>query len=337
MDLKHGALVFLAAALSLWLTACEATAVQVIPTSLPTVTATAQATATAVQPDPVTPSRTPTRPAITATGGPSPTPLLGRAFSTPDAVQPTATRILNPNAPRIEFFTSDVVAVAPGSALTLYWSARGADNAVIYRLDREGERTQVWNVSPDGNLPIQTRGTDRGQLTFVIGVGEDETYSEQTLIIPIACPIEWFFALAPEDCPDEPPVETQMVGQTFERGRMVYVQKSNTVYALFNDGREPGWLAFQNNYNPEIHPESEANFIPPPGLFQPLRELGFLWRASEVVRNRLGLGIEEATSYQGFTQTATTPGGQENLYLTSGDGAVLQLIPGGDIWQLITP
>lgn len=320
------------------LTACEATAARVIPTSIPTSTPTEESTVTST-PRQVSdqPTAIPTRVPVSPTGGPSPTPLLGAEFPTQAVEQATPTRIFNPNAPRIEFFTSDVIAVAPGSGVTLYWSARGTDSAVIYRLDRQGQRSQVWNVSPDGNLPIQTRSSDRGQLTFVMGVGEGDTYNEQTLIIPIECPIEWFFSPSPEDCPDAEAVESQMVGQTFERGRMVFVQEDNTIYAMFNDGREPGWLAFQNNFNPEIHPESEEAFIPPPNFFQPIRELGFLWRASEVVRNRMGLGIDESTTYTGLFQTVTSPGGQESLYISSSDSAVLQLVPGGEIWQLITP
>jgi hypothetical protein len=32
-----------------------------------------------------------------------------------------------------------------------------------------------------------------------------------------------------------------------------------------------------------------------------------------------------------------TSEGETTLYISSADGTVLQLLPGGDIWQIITP
>src|SRR5690606_18832772 len=101
----------------------------------------------------------------TATGGPSPTPLFGPTH-TDVAAAPTESLALNPNAPRIEFFTSDAAAVAPGSTVTLYWSTRGAREAVIYQLVR-GVRNRLWNVGADGSLPVPTSRSDRGTVDFV--------------------------------------------------------------------------------------------------------------------------------------------------------------------------
>lgn len=118
---------------------------------------------------------------------------------------------------------------------------------------------------------------------------------------------------------------------------MVYIQQNNTVYALFNDGFDPAWVAFENRYDPAIHPESEESFVPPPGLYQPIGKLGFVWRGRDLVRNRLGLAAQPEVVYEGSLQTATTPDGGENLYFSSGDGSVLQLLPDGEAWQIITP
>ena len=316
--------------------ACSATAQQVIPTELPTQTATYTPSPTNTPARNVTPTRPPTR-EPNDPDSPSPTPLLGPTRTAlPNAPTPT-NRPFNPNAPRIEFFTSDVLSIEPGGEVTLFWSARGIDSAVIYRLDREGTRSQVWNVGPDGSLPVRTRSSDRGDLNFVLGVGEEELYSELGLTIPIRCPIEWFFIPAPEDCPAEEAEQTRITEQPFERGRMLYVENDNLVYVLFNDGQEPAWLVFDNRYDPEVHAESEANFVPPPGFFQPLRELGLLWRGNDTVRNRLGLGVQEVTDFLGFQQTATLSGERENLYVSSADNTVIHIVPGGDVWELIAP
>ncbi|MBI5670306.1 MAG: hypothetical protein HZC41_20110 [Chloroflexi bacterium] len=318
------------------LSACGAGAPLVIPTARPTVTATYTETPTRT-PGASVRLVSPTPPALTATFGPSPTALFGPT-RTP-AQQSTPTRVANPNAPRIEFFTSDTLAVAPGSPVTLFWSTRGANGAVIYRLDQNGVRNQLWNVAPDGNLSVPTRRADRGQVSFVLSVGDGALKTEQTLTLPLTCPDAWFFQPAPDNCPRGPAQPTTLLEQPFERGRMVYVQAQDTVYALFNDGLEPAWVAFDNRYDPAVHPELDETFERslPPGLVQPKRILGFVWRGNDLVRNRLGLGVAEETAYEGFLQTVGADEEAENLYLNSADGTVLQLLPNGQSWQIITP
>lgn len=311
--------------------ACGASTRQLIPTERPTSTITFTPTVSRTPGFDSTPTAAP----LTITFGPSPTSIFG-ATSTAVAALTTATRVPNPNAPRIEFFTSDVVAISPGDPVTLFWSARGAPGAVIYRLDANGVRGNLWNVPPDGNLSVPTRRSDRGQVSFLLSVGTGDLASEQTLTIPVACPDSWFFIPAPEACPAGPSEPTPLVEQNFERGRMVYIESRNRVYALFNDGQQPAWISFENRYDPAIHPELEESFVPPPGLFQPLRRLGFVWRGNDIVRNRLGLGVLEEVAYEGFIQTVQTADG-ENLYLNSADVTVIQLLPEGEAWQLITP
>jgi hypothetical protein len=285
----------------------------------------------------VSPTLTPTfAGSITSTFGPTPTSIFGPTSTLVGEV-PTATRVANPNAPRIEFFTSDALAVSPGDPVTLFWSTRNTANAVIYRLDANGDRNQLWNIAPDGNLTVPTRRRDRGQVKFVLSVGDGDLKSEQTLSIPVSCPDTWFFQPPPDACPTGPAVQTSLTEQTFERGRMVYIKARNRVYTLFNDGRDPAWVSFENRYDPAKDKELEESFVPPPGLVQPLRSLGFIWRGNDTVRNRLGLGTQDEITFDGFVQTANTADGTENLYLNSADKKVLQLIPGGAAWQIITP
>jgi len=322
--------------LSLLVSACGATAQQVIPTERPTSTATHTPSPTRTPGANSTPTPSATLPPMTATGGPSPTPLFGPT-RTAESTSVAQNRPSNPNAPRIEFFTSDVLALAPGSSVTLFWSTRGANGATIYRLNRSGVRTQLWNVPPDGSLVVATNRNDRIQVDFVLSVGEGAQRMEQTLSLPLSCPDAWFFEGGPETCPDALPQETVLVEQGFERGRMIYVAATSRVYALFNDGLPPAWVAFDNRFDPAVHPESEASFVPPPNYYQPLRQLGFVWRGNDLVRNRLGLGTAAESRYDGFVQRAATPGGEESLYISSGDGTVLLLVPGGEAWQIITP
>ena len=320
--------------LTLLLAACAPTVQQVIPTARPTITPTPTVTATRTRaPSDVTPTATPTRPPATPTGGPSPTPLLGPT-RTADPLH-TPTRVVGANAPRIEFFTSDVQAVAPGTEVTLFWSTRGTDTATIYRLDPSGSRNQLWNVPPDGSLTVGTSLGERGEIDFLITVGEGIERAEQQLTLPLSCPVAWFFVPPPVDCPDSEAVETQLIEQPFVRGRMIYVEDLNRVHVLYNDGFDPTWVAFQNRYNPGVDPEILENFPVPAGRVQPRAILGYVWRGSDAARSRLGLGLQEEFVFDGFVQTARR-GDETALYISSSDGTVLQLEPEGASWQIIT-
>ncbi len=320
---------------ALLLNSCGAAVVPVIPTAQPTHTPTSTGAPTRTPGRDATPSVTPTPEPVTPTGGPSPTPLFGLP-ATSSASLATTTPVLNLNAPRIEFFTTDVLSVAPGDTLNLYWSTRNTTSANIYRLER-GIRNQLWRVDADGSLSVPTRSSDRGTVEFLLSVGDGSQTTEQVLTIPVACPDTWFFQPAPNDCPAGPARETVLIEQPFERGRMLYVQESNLVYVLFNDGFTPSWIVLENRYNPATDAESEPSFVPPEGFYQPVRQLGFVWRGNDVVRNRLGLGIQPDANVQGFIQSANTADGDTTLYLASSDGSVLQLLPEGSQWQIITP
>ncbi len=53
-----------------------------------------------------------------------------------------------------------------------------------------------------------------------------------------------------------------------------------------------------------------------------------------------GIGVTLEVSFEGFTQRAPTTGATGNadsLYITSSNGTVLQLLPGGRSWQILTP
>lgn len=311
---------------------CGAGARQIIPTQRPTDTPTLTPTASRTPGFGDTPTATPR----TDASGPTPTSIFG-ATSTLIAAVASPTRVPNPNAPRIEFFTSDVLAVSPGDSVTLYWSVRNARGAVIYRLDANGVRGDLWNVPPDDRLTVPTRRSDRGQVTFLLTAGQGDLIAEQILTIPLSCPDPWFFQPAPDSCPVGPSEPTALIEESFERGRMLYIESRNRVYALFNDGQSPAWISFENRYDPAVHPELEESFVPPSGFVQPIRILGFIWRGNDVVRNRLGLGLVAEIVYDGFTQSVTLSDGGESLYVNSADGSVLQLLPGGEAWQIIRP
>ena len=319
---------------SFLLAACETGTTILVPTDPPTPTETytpaPSQTLGAVIPPTITP-----RVIAQSTGGPSPTPLFGTTRTAVPDDFPTPTRPFNPNAPRIDFFTSDPLSVAPGAEVTLFWSTRNVDNAVIYRLDRDGVRSQVYNIPADGNLTITTSRSERGTLHYVLSVGEGIDNVEEEITVALQCPDAWFFSPAPQDCALGSAIPTRIIDMEMERGRMLYIEESNLVYALFNDGLadSPTWLSFENRFDPERHPARDENA--PPDWIQPINELGFVWRGDADVRNRLGLGLREALEYEGLIQTAPTTRNQEILYVSASTGVILQIIPGNAVWQII--
>jgi len=223
--------------------------------------------------------------------------------------------------------------------VTLLWSVRNVDSAVIYQLNREGDRDRLWNVEPAGRQAVQTSERDRGQLNFELVAGPPTQRITQRLAVPLECTAQWFFQPPPEECADDPPIESFLIEQRFERGRMLYIQEENRVYALFNDGFEPARISFEDRFDPSTDPVSDPNFDAalPPGFFQPVASLGFVWRGNDTVRNRLGLAIEPELTYEGVIQQATLFNGSDSLYITSTDGSVLNVIGTGTSWEIITP
>lgn len=327
--------VLLMMALTGALAACGGVVDPVIPTAVrtPTETVTARPSVTPIVVATDTPR--PTLPRPTPTGGPSPTSIIGPT-RTPLPVAETPTPRPNPNAPRIEYFTSDLAYVLPGDTLTLFWSVRGADRAAIYRLDELGQRNQLWNVEATGSLSVPTSRSDRGVAEFLLTVDNGQYYVEQLLAVPLLCAHEWFFEPAPEACPAGPEVNGPQIEQVFEGGRMIYVEAEDQVYVLFADGLSPAWTSFQNRYVPGETPDEDENFVPPPDRFEPTRILGVIWRASDPVRNRLALGLAPETAYEGAIQSDGDPNG-ETIYIRSADGSVIQLDPGGESWQVLAP
>lgn len=332
---------------ALCLTACEAGVSAVIPTERPTASPTVESSPTFTPEASPTDAFTPT-PAVT--GGPTPTPLLGPTRTPDMTAQFQSTRPANPNAPHIEFFRASPAVANPGGDFTLFWSSRNVPQAVIYRLDAAGNRTLVYNVRASGTQRIQLGQNERVQVAYELVIGEGANEVTQQLIIPLACPIAWFFTPPPESCPFRDATQTNIVEQFFERGRLIYVASENRIYALYNDGRTPAWASYQNQYRPGVDPErddafdralADINTAQGTNFVQPVGRLGFLWRGLDNVRNRLGNGTSPELSFDGFYQEAPTRdpanAGRNDIFLASSDAKVIQLLPAGSQWQILTP
>lgn len=317
------------------LAACGGEAQPVIVTVPPSATWTPSVTPTDPPAAAALPTATdmPTRPPSTRTPGAPPAfPLVPTIPPPPETL--TATAAPTFVAAAIEYFTTDSASVAPGENVTLFWRVNGADRARIYRVDEDGERLFRWDVMGTGQLTVGTRAADRDVARFLLTAQIGQTEVEQLLQIPLRCPDLWFFDPPPDACAAAPAQVTLQAEQTFERGRMVWVASLDRVYVIFEDGLRPGWAQYPDEFN-EGDPERDDSLVPPPGLEQPIRGFGLVWRSNPRVRERLGWALSPEVPYEGMVQSDAAEPSVATLYLRTRDGGILALNAQTNEWDVL--
>jgi hypothetical protein len=271
---------------------------------------------------------------VTPSPGPSPTSPLA-ATPTPAPATLTATRVPTLAGVSIEYFTTDVESVKPGENVTLFWSVRGADAVKVYRVDADGERLWRWDVNKNGQITVSTRTGDRDVARFLLSaeVAGAEAV-QQPLLIPLLCPETWFFDPAPDACPAAPPQISIQAEQTFERGRMIWVETQDRIYVLFEDGNAPQWAQYPDNFN-EGDPERDEALIPPSGLLQPVRGFGLIWRSNPRVQERLGWASSTEVGFEGMLQSDSAEPSVATLYMRSRAGDIVALNAFTSEWEAL--
>lgn len=304
-------------------------------TPAPTVTPLPAATVIAASAANVTATPVPTRRTLTATPGPSPTSLIAPSLSPAPATQ-TATRAPTRVGLLIDYFTTDAEFVTPGENLTLFWGARGASEARIFRVDEDDNRLARWDVAPTGQLTVSTASDDRDVARFVLEAVAGDVIAAESLVIPLRCPEGWFFDPAPDACPAAPVQLSTQAEQTFERGRMIWVEAQDRIYVVFEDGLVPEWAQYPDEYGDGV-PDRDNTLVPPPGLQQPIRGFGLVWRSNPRVRERLGWAISPEVAYDGAFQIDSTELTIATQYFRMRDGGILALDALDDTWTVIPP
>jgi len=315
--------------------ACGVAAQPVIVTAPPSATWTPTASPTPTVATAMLPTETPlpTRPASTRTPGPPAAfPLVPTIPPAPETLTATAAPTLL--AAAIEYFTTDSEFVTPGENVTLFWSVKGVDRARLFRVDEAGERLFRWDVRGEGQITVATRDTDRDAARFLLTAQIGAVEIEQLLQIPLRCVDTWFFDPPPDACAAAPAALTTEAEQTFERGRMVWVEALDRVYVVFEDGARPGWAMYPDEFN-EGDPERDDTLAPPPGLEQPIRGFGLVWRSNPRVRERLGWAISQEVSFEGMMQADSAEPSLATLYLRLRDGGIRALDAQTHEWDLL--
>lgn len=236
----------------------------------------------------------------------------------------------------IQSFEASPAEIDPGDPVTLTWEATG-DTATLYRLMPTGQLGQFWDVPLSGSMVVETSDRDRNQVQYMLFVSSGERQEQALATVRVRCTAEWFFTPAPDICPVDPAIETAAAYQPFERGHMFWLGQRARIYVLYGDGGVPAYSPVSDPWQPGL-PESDPGIEPPPGLVQPVRGFGMVWRGEAepylYVRERVGWGLVQEVGYTALFQCDSAPK-YSSCYLTGPDGAVWQLGPEGSSWRVL--
>jgi YVTN family beta-propeller protein len=118
-------------------------------------------------------------------------------------------------------------------------------------------------------------------------------------VIPVRFATIWADRRDRLGCPAETEREVPLAEEAFERGRMFWRGDSREIYVLHDDHT---WRAFADTWQ-EGQPQDDPNLIAPPGLFQPKRGFGKVWREElGGPASQIGWAREEELGFTGVVQ-----------------------------------
>ncbi len=256
-------------------------------------------------------------------------------------VTPTAP----PSGLAILSFTAEVVGDLPpaGKRIRFSWRTTGATHAGIWS-GTQMRFPRYWEATPpgEGTLTVDIGMTYYRDPTMTLEAQDAAGNRVQaTVVVPWACRYAYFFPTTERTCPAYEASTTWAAEEPFQHGRMIWLQEvrtESTVYrdlilVLYDDGR---FEKYPDTFE-EGEPESDPTIVPPPGLYQPIRGFGELWRTNSGVRDRLGWATapEQGFYTQWQMQIAESIG--IPFYVRRLDGRIIKAA-GWDVpstWQLV--
>jgi hypothetical protein len=256
----------------------------------------------------------------------------GQVTATPTAT-PTPTPTSQPGVgPVINYFRSDVQEADPGATITLEWETDRATSAILYHLMPTGQLGSFWDVVVNGVFAYEIDRSERNHTDFLLIVTDDEGRTAQaSLVVALRCPDKWFFTPAPDECPASPAIISNGAEENFEHGTMLWVMEQDLIYVLFDDGRNPRWSAYLDEWE-DGDPEDDPTLTPPTGRYQPVRGFGLVWREQPGVRDRLGWAINVEIGFTTAVQRTSRPK-YNDTFIRALDGRVWRLLPESSGWE----
>jgi hypothetical protein len=274
---------------------------------------------------------------LTPAGKPSPEPQKlpdqPGITKTPEPLYlPTDTP--SPPGIAIDLFQADVEASEPGQSITLEWATSNAITVTLWKLAPTGQFSRFWNVDSAGTFDYTIDEWERNQTTFALSVADAAGNSKMaTVAVELNCMDEWFFANPPDVCPYTTTLDSKAAVQYFERGLMIWIEKEDRIYVLFEDGSSPKWNAYADEWDPG-EPDRDPTLTAPSGFFQPVRGFGLIWREESSTGERLGWATGEELAFSSALQRTSYPKYNET-YIKALNGTVWRLLAERSGWELI--
>lgn len=331
--------------LALLAASCRASASAAVSLTPPqAASVTLAATSIAVNVPSTTPSTMPS-PLVTPFDRYTPTTLAASATQAHFSTKPTP-RPVPPATPtptlEIQSFAVDVEELEAGKRLTFRWQAVGGTSARIFS-GTAHRFIPWWEVPLSGTLTVELQATVYPNPPVWLVVSDD-TGNEvrESVIVPWTCDEEYFFSPPPDACPSGAVQSIQAAEQVFQHGRMIWLEQVRSgsymygpmIYVLYDDGFfdrfEDTWMANE--------PDSDPSILAPPGLSQPIRGFGKVWRVHPNVRERLGWGLAPETGYRANWQWQARESIPSAPFVSTSDNRVVHLF--GEVsgsWTIFAP
>lgn len=267
------------ASLSLFLAGCGAIEIGFEPTSEPAAASSSTRTASVA-----------TRPAgITLT---STSAAPGAAFTPTDTVALSDTASpASDTPPPVACAARHTVRVGDtlmtiGQAYGADWHEIAAANGLTNQgLIFVGQGLCIPNAVRTPNpIPPSPTATDTATPSATVTDILTPTVTPTASTTPTPCGIDWFFTPSPSECPAAAAQSSSGATERFERGQMVWMASTDTYFVLFNLGAAPidGRLVFIRletlPLKPGANADNRIDETPQPGLSQPIRGFGHIWR-----------------------------------------------------------
>ena len=287
---------------------------------------------------------------VAATAAPTPVPP-----TVPPAVEPTPVPTLPPPPPAtavpqdetlaILSFTVETVDIGVGKRLTFNWQTTGAIRATIFS-GTSRRFPQGWEVEPNGTLTIELAETGyRNPQMFLVAYDAQGEQVSEFVTVGWPCTYDYFFPTDLEACPLYEASVTQAAEQSFENGRMIWLEEiqgdsfvqQRLILVFYGGG---SYAQYEDTWT-EDQPESDPALVPPGGLLQPIRGFGKLWRENPDVRDQLGWAIAPEQGFESTWQQQFRESIPSVAFVRTLDGQIIQ-IDGwgwetGGSWRTIAP
>lgn len=264
---------------------------------------------------------------------PTPLPLGAPAPTATNTPTPTETPVTAVLLSIQHFELVQAESLNPGQRLTFDWATSGAGGVCL--VSGTARRLGPWWQLPlTGTLTVDVPTTLYRDPSFTLQAYTEGGYCSvpdsppdspdhvsQSVAMEWACDPDYFFRPAPQRCPLATAVTTAAAEQLFENGRMIWLENSNTILVLYNDGQ---FAQFDDTWQPG-DPESDPAIVPPAERYQPQRGFGEIWRDQPSVRERLGWALAPEQGFSTMIQQEHHEGSSSGspVYLRTADGQIV--------------